>query len=197
MDFNDSPEESAFRSEVRGFLQTELPDRFRGIATGGMMGGGEGGGDMRSRFEELKEWRTKLSDKGWIAAAWPKEYGGAGLGVMEQFIMNEEFAEARAPQVGGMGTSMIGPTLIIHGTDEQKKEHLRRILTGEVQWCQGFSEPGSGSDLASLQTRAVRDGDDYVINGQKIWTSGAQYADWMYMLGRPDPEAPKDRGPFT
>jgi alkylation response protein AidB-like acyl-CoA dehydrogenase len=194
MDFHDTSEESAFRSEIRGFLQTELPERFRGIAPGGMMGGGEGGGDMRSRFEELKEWRTKLSDKGWIAPAWPKEYGGAGLGVMEQFIMNEEFAEARAPQVGGMGTSMIGPTLIIHGTDEQKKEHLSRILTGEVQWCQGFSEPGSGSDLASLQTRAIRDGDDYVINGQKIWTSGAQYAHWMFMLCRTDPDAPKHKG---
>ena len=108
--------------------------------------------------------------------------------------MNEEFAEARAPQVGGMGVSMIGPTLIIHGTDEQKKEHLAASSTGEVQWCQGFSEPGSGSDLASLQTRAVRDGDDYVINGQKIWTSGAQYAHWMFMLARTDPDAPKHRG---
>jgi len=194
MDFNDTGEESAFRKEIRSFLQTELPDRFRGI-TSGLGGGGEGaGGDVRSRFDELKEWRTKLSDKGWIAPAWPKEYGGAGLGVMEQFIMNEEFAEARAPQVGGMGTSMIGPTLIIHGTEEQKKEHLSRILTGEVQWCQGFSEPGSGSDLASLQTRAVRDGDDYVINGQKIWTSAAQFAHWMFMLCRTDPDAPKHKG---
>jgi alkylation response protein AidB-like acyl-CoA dehydrogenase len=159
-----------------------------------MMGGGEGGGDVRSRFEELREWRKKLSDKGWIAPAWPKEYGGAGLGVMEQFIMNEEMAVARAPQVGGMGTSMIGPTLIIHGDEAQKKEHLGRILSGEVQWCQGFSEPGSGSDLASLQTRAVRDGDDYVINGQKIWTSAAQYAHWMFMLARTDAEAPKHKG---
>jgi alkylation response protein AidB-like acyl-CoA dehydrogenase len=194
MDFNDTAEEQAFRNEVRGFLKGELPERFKGVAAAGMMGGGEGGGDVRSRFEELKEWRDKLSKKGWIAPAWPKEYGGAGLGVMEQFIMNEEFAEARAPMVGGMGTSMIGPTLIIHGTEEQKKEHLSRILTGEVQWCQGFSEPGSGSDLASLQTRAVRDGDDYVINGQKIWTSGAQYAHWMFMLARTDPDAPKHKG---
>ncbi len=194
MDFRDNPDESTFRSEVREFLQKELPERFRGIAGYGMMGGGEGGGDVRSRFGEMREWRTKLSDKGWIAPAWPREYGGAGLGVMEQFIMNEEFAEARAPQVGGMGTAMIGPTLIIHGNEEQKKEHLGRILSGEVQWCQGFSEPGSGSDLASLQTRAVRDGDDYVINGQKIWTSGAQYAHWMFMLARTDPDAPKHKG---
>ncbi|MBK7726504.1 MAG: acyl-CoA dehydrogenase family protein [Dehalococcoidia bacterium] len=142
----------------------------------------------------MKEWRGKLSAKGWVAPAWPKEYGGAGLGVMEQFIMNEEFAEARAMNVGGMGTSMIGPTIIIHGNDEQKQEHLGAILRGEVQWCQGYSEPGSGSDLASLQTRAVRDGDDFVINGQKIWTSGAHNADWMFMLARTDPDAPKHRG---
>jgi alkylation response protein AidB-like acyl-CoA dehydrogenase len=190
MDFRDTPEEQGFRSEIRGFLKTELPDRFRGI---GMYGEG-GRGDIRSRFEELGEWRKKLAGKGWIAPAWPKEYGGAGFSVMQQFIMNEEFAEARAPQVGGMGTSMIGPTLIIHGSEDQKKEHLGRILSGEVQWCQGFSEPGSGSDLASLQTRAVRDGDDFMINGQKIWTSGAQYAHWMFMLARTDPDAPKHKG---
>jgi alkylation response protein AidB-like acyl-CoA dehydrogenase len=113
---------------------------------------------------------------------------------MEQFIMNEEFAENRVPPVGGMGVSMVGPTLITHGNEEQKKEHLSRILSGEVQWCQGFSEPGSGSDLASLQTRAVKDGDDYVINGQKIWTSGAQFAHWMFMMARTDPDAPKHKG---
>jgi alkylation response protein AidB-like acyl-CoA dehydrogenase len=114
---------------------------------------------------------------------------------MEQFIMNEEFAEAGAPTVGGgMGVSMAGPTIIVHGTDEQKAEHLPSILKGETWWCQGFSEPGSGSDLASLQTRAVRDGDDYVINGQKIWTSNAQRANRMFMLARTDPEAPKHRG---
>ena len=191
MDFNDTPDEAAFRQEVRDFLKKEMPERFR-TAPGERMGGG--GGDMRSRFEQMKEWRTKLADKGWIAPAWPTEYGGAGLGTMQQFIMNEEFAENRAMNVGGMGTSMIGPTIIIHGSEEQKKEHLGRILSGEVQWCQGFSEPESGSDLASLQTRAVRDGDDYVINGQKIWTSGAQSAHWMFMLARTDPDAPKHKG---
>ena len=191
MDFRDAPEEATFRQEVREFLKKELPERFRGLE---MYGGGGGRGDIRSRFQEMGEWRKKLADKGWIAPAWPKEYGGGGFSVMRQFIMNEEFAENRAPQVGGMGTAMIGPTLIIHGSEEQKKEHLGRILSGEVQWCQGFSEPGSGSDLASLQTRAVRDGDDYVINGQKIWTSGAQYAHWMFMLARTDPEAPKHKG---
>jgi len=113
---------------------------------------------------------------------------------MEQFIMNEEFAEAGAPFVGGMGVMMAGPTIIVHGTEEQKKEHLPGILSGNVQWCQGWSEPNAGSDVASVQTRAIRDGDDYVVNGQKIWTTGAQFADMMYMLARTDPEAPKHRG---
>jgi alkylation response protein AidB-like acyl-CoA dehydrogenase len=113
---------------------------------------------------------------------------------MQQFILNEEFAEAGTPNVGGFGVSMVGPTLIVHGSEEQKKEHLGRILSGEVLWCQGFSEPNSGSDLASLQTRAVRDGDDYIINGQKIWTSLAQYAHWIFMLARTNPDAPKHRG---
>ena len=191
MDFRDAPEEAAFRQEIREFLKSELPDRFKGMS---QYAEGGGRGDIRSRFEEMSEWREKLAKKGWIAPAWPKEYGGAGLSTMQQFVMNEEFAERRAPPVGGMGVAMIGPTLIIHGSEEQKKEHLGRILSGEVQWCQGFSEPESGSDLASLQTRAVRDGDDYVINGQKIWTSGAQYSHWMFMLARTDPDAPKHKG---
>ncbi len=185
MEFRDSPEEAAFREEIRDFLKRELPDRFRG------MGGGEGPGAM---FEAMREWREKLAGKGWIAPAWPKEYGGAGMSVVQQFILHEEFAEARAPDVGGFGVSMVGPTLIVAGTEEQKKEHLGRILSGEVMWCQGFSEPEAGSDLASLRTRAVRDGDDYVINGQKIWTSLAQYAHWMFMLARTNPDVPKHKG---
>ncbi len=185
MDFNDSPQEAAWRQEVATFLAAEKPKSDPDASPQEMM----------ERMRSIgREWREKLSKKGWVAPAWPKEYGGAGLGVMEQFIMNEEFAEARAMNVGGMGTSMIGPTIIIHGNDDQKKEHLGAILRGEVQWCQGYSEPGSGSDLASLQTRAVRDGDDFVINGQKIWTSGAHRADWMFMLARTDPDAPKHRG---
>jgi len=184
MEFRDTPEEAAFRAEVREFLRTEMPAdvRDRDTTEGGIT------------TAPLQEWRRRLVKKGWIAPAWPKEYGGAGLSVMQQFIMNEEFAEHRAPAVGGMGVSMVGPTLIVHGNEEQKKEHLGRIINGESWWCQGFSEPESGSDLASLRTRAVRDGDDYVINGQKIWTTGAQYADWMFMLARTDPEAPKHKG---
>ncbi len=189
MDFRDTPEQAKWRQEVREFLRTEWP-KVRPANVDDLDAPYQRGaaGDV------LKKWREKLAEKGWIAPAWPKEYGGLGLGVMEQFIMNEEFAEARVPQVGGMGVSMIGPTLIIHGTEEQKREHLPRILRGEVQWCQGYSEPGAGSDLASLQTRAVRDGDDWIINGQKIWTSGAHNADWMFMLARTDPDAPKHRG---
>ncbi len=185
MNFKDTPEQAVWRTEVSTFLNAEKPKSDPDATPQEMM--------MRGR-EMMKEWRGKLAAKGWVAPAWPKEYGGAGLSVMEQFIMNEEFAEARAMNVGGMGTSMIGPTIIIHGNDDQKKEHLGAILRGETQWCQGYSEPGSGSDLASLQTRAVRDGDDFIINGQKIWTSGAHTADRMFMLARTDPDAPKHRG---
>jgi len=191
MDFNDTAEEAAWRKEVRDFLNKEYPRDIGG-------GGGEGEGIFRSRSANqsptMQKWRSALSARGWVAPAWPKEYGGAGLDVKRQFIMNEEFAEFGAMNVGGFGTMMFGPTLIVHGTEEQKKEHLPGILDGSVQWCQGWSEPNAGSDVASVQTRAVRDGDDYVINGQKIWTTGAQYADMMYMLARTDPEAPKHRG---
>ncbi len=187
MEFRDSPEEAAFRTEVRSFISTALPKPLKGFS---MMEEPDDAGVTTA----LKDWRGALGKKGWIAPHWPKEYGGAGMTVTEQFVYNEEMANARAPQVGGMGVQMIGPVLIRYGTEEQQKEHLPRITSGEVQWCQGYSEPGSGSDLASLQTRAVRDGDDYVINGSKIWTSGAHRADWMFMLARTDPDAPKHRG---
>ncbi len=186
MDFQDNPEEAAFRTQVRSFIKENLPTGFTNVF--------EPEADDPAREADLKLWRGRLATQGWIAPHWPKEYGGAGLTPGEQFIFNEEMANARAPQVGGMGVQMIGPTLIIYGTDEQKKEHLPKITSGEVTWCQGYSEPGSGSDLASLQTRAVRDGDEYVINGQKIWSSGAHRADWMFMLARTDPDAPKHRG---
>jgi alkylation response protein AidB-like acyl-CoA dehydrogenase len=193
MDFNDTPAEAAWRNEVRGFLQAEYPKSGSG---GG--GGGEGEGLFRSKSANqsgsMMKWRQALASRGWVAPAWPKEYGGAGLDTKKQFIMNEEFAEFGAMNVGGFGVMMFGPTLIVHGTEEQKKEHLKGILDGSVQWCQGWSEPNAGSDVASVQTRAIRDGDDYVINGQKIWTTGAQFADMMYMLARTDPDAPKHRG---
>ncbi len=189
----DNEREATWRKEVRDFIKNETPAAMRQPGDGG----GEGAMFARGRdaMGAMREWRDKIIAKGWIAPAWPKKYGGAGLGVLEQFILSEEFAEAGVPgNLGGFGVMMIGPTLIEHGTEEQKEEHLTRILKGEVVWCQGYSEPGAGSDLASLQTRAVRDGDDYVLNGQKIWTTGAQFADWMYMLARTDPDAPKHRG---
>jgi alkylation response protein AidB-like acyl-CoA dehydrogenase len=185
MDFHDSAEESAFRTQVREFIAGELPKHVKP---------GQPAPGPEDDPQAHAGWRKALAQKGWIAPHWPKEYGGAGMSVSEQFVFNEEMADARAPQVGGMGVQMIGPILINFGTDEQKAEHLPRITNGDVVWCQGYSEPGSGSDLASLQTRAVRDGDDYVINGQKIWTSGAHRADWMFLLARTDPDAPKHRG---
>jgi alkylation response protein AidB-like acyl-CoA dehydrogenase len=186
MDFKDTPQEAAWREEVRGFLRNELPNTLADT---------DGEGGLFGRGAAMRAWRQKVADRGWIAPHWPKEYGGAGLSVKEQFIMNEEFAEAGAPgNVGGFGVMMLGPTLIAHGSEEHKRRFLPPILKGEILWCQGWSEPGAGSDVASLQTRAVRDGDDYVVNGQKIWTTGAQYADWMYMLVRTDPDAPKHRG---
>jgi alkylation response protein AidB-like acyl-CoA dehydrogenase len=185
MEFHDSPEEATFRTQVREFIASELPKH---VAPGQPAPGPEDDPQAHAG------WRKALAQKGWIAPHWPKEYGGAGMSVSEQFVFNEEMADARAPQVGGMGVQMIGPILINFGTDEQKAEHLPRITNGDVVWCQGYSEPGSGSDLASLQTRAVRDGDDFVINGQKIWTSGAHRADWMFLLARTDPDAPKHRG---
>ena len=186
MDFRDSSTEAVWRQEVRSFLESEMPSELRREI--------DGEGALFGRGKAMAEWRSRVAKKGWIAPHWPKRYGGAEMGVKDQFIMNEEFAEAGAPNVGGFGVMMIGPTLITHASEELKERFLPGIIKGETIWCQGYSEPGAGSDVASLQTRAVRDGDDYVLNGQKIWTTGAQYADWMYMLARTDPDAPKHRG---
>jgi alkylation response protein AidB-like acyl-CoA dehydrogenase len=187
MDLTDGPAEATFRAEVRAFLD-EHADKYPNRGHGGFEDGEFPGS------EAMQAWRDALVQKGWIAPHWPKEYGGAGLSAQEQFVLNEEFAEAGVNNVGGFGVMMIGPTLMVHGTEEQKQEHLTKILHGERNWAQGWSEPGAGSDLASLQTRAIRDGDEYVVNGQKIWTSGAHRADWIYMLARTDPDAPKHRG---
>lgn len=140
------------------------------------------------------EWATALAERGWVAPHWPPQYGGAGLGPIEELILQEEMMRARVPTVNGIGVFLFGPTLLEHGTDEQQAEHLPPIARGERTWAQCFSEPGSGSDLASLRTRAVREGDDYVVDGQKVWTSLAQYADWLMVLVRSDPEARKHRG---
>ena len=183
MDFRDSPEDTAFRTEVREFVAKEY-----------VKDEGDGGGGPAARMEAYKAWMKKLSTRGWVAPAWPVEYGGAGMSIMQQFIFNEELANARVPRPGGIGITMAGPTIIVYGTEEQKQQHLPGMLSGDDVWCQGFSEPESGSDLASLKTKAERDGDDYVVNGQKIWTTGAQYADRMILMARTDPEAPKHKG---
>ena len=187
MNFQDDPADAAFRQEVRDFLANELPADMR-QPDEAILGVGTGE-EPRDR-----DWLKILAKRGWVAPAWPKAYGGAGLTSMQQFVYNEELARARAPRPNFLAIGLIGPTIIVHGNDEQKKEHLSGILSGEVYWCQGFSEPESGSDLASLQTRAVMDGDDYVINGQKIWTSGAHRADRIMVLARTDNDAPKHKG---
>jgi alkylation response protein AidB-like acyl-CoA dehydrogenase len=191
MDWSDTPEQAAFRAEVRQFIEERLPRHYR-----------EHDGDWeRDRKvddpvarQAADDWTQALVERGWIAPHWSEEYGGAGLSPIEQFIFKQEMTAAKAPAVGGQGVSQVGPTIMVHGTEEQKREHLPKILSGEVAWRQGYSEPGAGSDLASLQTRAIRDGDEYVINGQKIWTSNAHFADWLYVLARTDPDAPKHRG---
>ncbi len=199
MDFRDLPEEAAFRSEVRAFIDAECPPQIRRRGFNAMFGGG-GWDDIRVSTDDYRalnaSWARTLASRGWIAPAWPKEYGGAGLTVMQQFIFNQEMANAGAPRGGnyGIGTGWAGPTIILYGNEEQKKRYLPGIVLGDDIWCQGFSEPGAGSDLAALQTRAVKDGDDYVINGQKIWTSGAHVSKYMILLARTDPEAPKHKG---
>jgi alkylation response protein AidB-like acyl-CoA dehydrogenase len=182
MRFNDTPELAQWRTTVRGFVDEHW----------GRGGASEEEGAPVDESRTSK-WLDRLAENGWIAAAWPKKYGGADMSVLEQFVLNQELHEVGAPTSRQM-LNLVGPTIMLHGTEEQKQEHLPPMLRGEIAWCQGFSEPGSGSDLASLQTRAVRDGDDYVVNGQKIWTSGAHRADWMFILTRTDPDAPKHRG---
>ncbi len=188
-----------FRTEVRAFIEAECPEGIRRRGFRAAFGGG-GWDDIHMDRKEYVErngaWVQKLADRGWIAPAWPKEYGGAGLTVMEQFIFTQEMSLSGAPRGGnfGIGTGWAGPTIILYGSDEQKQRYLPGIVKGDDVWCQGFSEPGAGSDLAAVQTRAVKDGDDYVINGQKIWTSGAHVAKYMILLARTDPEASKHKG---
>jgi len=189
MELRFGPKEEQLRKDVQAFLAANLP-------TSNDSGGAGLGNRTEEDFQAAQRFNTELGKRGWIAPAWPKEYGGLGASIYEQMVFNEEFGYAGAPDTGtrGFGVGMIGPTLIIHGNEEQKKRYLPRITSGEDIWCQGYSEPSSGSDLASLQTRAVRDGDDYVINGQKIWTSGGHRANQMFCLVRTDPDAPKHRG---
>ncbi|MGB4862453.1 MAG: acyl-CoA dehydrogenase family protein [Tepidiformaceae bacterium] len=198
MNWNDSPEQSEFRTAVREVIETRLPARYKTAAARGGPGERAWENDRKSSEPAVRQaaidWHAALAERGWVAPHWPKAYGGGGMSPMEQFVLNQEMANAGAPAVGGSGVAMLGPTLILHGSEEQRAKYLPPILAGEATWAQGYSEPGAGSDLASLQTRATRDGDDFVLNGQKIWTSAAHTADAIFALVRTDPTAPKHRG---
>jgi alkylation response protein AidB-like acyl-CoA dehydrogenase len=169
-----TPEEEAFRAEVRAFLTTELPEDVRDRVRGG----------RRLQREDILRWQKTLNDRGWGAGMWPKRFGGADWTVFQQFIFDEECAAAGAPIQLPFAVKMVAPVLMTFGNAAQQEYFLPRILSGEHWWCQGYSEPGSGSDLASLRTAAVRDGDDYVVSGQKTWNTYGQYADWIFCLVR-------------
>jgi alkylation response protein AidB-like acyl-CoA dehydrogenase len=187
MDLSFTPEQDAFRRRARTWIKANLPVRERDAPPPEQ-------GDPK-RIQAMKDWQRKLYDAGYVAMGWPKAYGGHGADVVQQSIVNEELVLARAPGlIGMMGIQMVGPTLMKFGTEEQKRRHLPKILTAEEIWCQGYSEPGSGSDLASLKTRAELVGDEFIVNGQKVWTSNAQWADWMFCLVRTDAAAPKHKG---
>lgn len=185
MDFRDSPEEASFRKELRAWIEGNLPEGWRERDP------------KRGREDESvsKAWSKKLYDAGYAGLTWPKEFGGQGAPYTHQAIFLEETARAETPDhIGVIGLGMAGPTIIAHGTDEQKERHLQPILSGEEVWCQGFSEPGAGSDLGSLRTRAERDGDHFSVNGQKVWSSFAHIADFCILLVRTDTSAPKHKG---
>ena len=182
MDLRFSPEDEQYRQKLRTWLEAYVPQERPPK-------------DQDAEFAYRRAWQRQLYAGGLVGINWPKEYGGQGATLIQQAIYAQEMSRARAPQpANGLGISIVGPTLIHHGTEEQKKRYIPKILNADEIWCQGFSEPNSGSDLASLQTKAVLDGDDFVVNGQKIWTSMGQYADWCILLVRTDTNAPKHRG---
>ncbi len=187
MDFSYSPAEEQFRDEVRVWMEANVPDDLRG--------GRDEDLEPAERWQRGLDWHQKLHEGGWVGLWWPEEYGGRGASLLEQAIFNEEMSRLGVSQgVNLSGISLLGPTLMHWGTEAQKQRFLPKILPAEHIWCQGYSEPGSGSDLASIQTRAVEDGDQFVVNGQKVWTSWAQYSDWCFVLVRTDPDAPKHKG---
>ena len=186
----DTKKLEAFRGEVRAWIKQNFPE------------------SLKSKLEEYfqsmprypdgpdwKLWKDRVAEKGWGTPGWPKAYGGGGLPTLQARIVQQEFFNMGAfNPMTGMGTTLLGPTMLEHGSEEQKKLHLTRVSRGEVRWCQGYSEPGAGSDLAGLSTKAEDKGDHYLVNGQKIWTSGSQFADWCFCLVRTDPKAPKQEG---
>ena len=189
MDLRYSPEDEAFRAEAREWLTDQLTGEFAVVR-------GRGGpGDEHSLFDERLAWERALGAARWTCLSFPDEYGGRDASLLQQVIFYEEYARAGGPgRVGIIGEGLIGPTILHFGTEEQKRRFLPRIASGEEMWCQGYSEPDAGSDLANVQTRAERDGDEWVITGQKIWTSLAHWADWCFVLCRTDREAPRHRG---
>ena len=189
MRFTHDTDVESFRDEVRQFIADELPGEEERLERA-LRGGFETNED---EYAYTMGFQKKLADRGWLAMAWPEEYGGGGASHMRQLVYNEEMSYAGAP-VMNMGISWVGPSLMLYGTEEQKRTYVPPITSADQWWCTLYSEPGAGSDLASLQTSAVRDGDDYVINGQKIWTSGGHLADWGWIAARTDPDAPKHKG---
>jgi alkylation response protein AidB-like acyl-CoA dehydrogenase len=193
MDLDFSAEDEAFRQELRSWLAVNLPEARGGSGSVddklGVLHEGPGG------WERRLKWHRKLNEGGWVGLSWPKEYGGRDATITQQLIYGEEMARVNAPMlVNVLGIMLVGPTLIRLGTEEQKKRYIPKILSAEEIWCQGYSEPNAGSDVASLQTRAIEDGDSFVVNGQKIWTSDAHHADWCILLVRTDLDAPKHKG---
>jgi len=189
MELTPTPEQRSFRDEVRAWLRGNMPREWTArLAASSDVPRAEA-------YDLLRDWQRRLHAAGFIGLTWPREYGGRGLTFMEEMILAEEMALAKAPPVLNiLGIGMAGPTIIAYGTEEQKKRYLPKILSADEIWCQGYSEPNAGSDLASLQTRAVRDGREYVVDGQKVWTSLAHTSDWMMLLARTDPDAPRHKG---
>ncbi|HWD55206.1 MAG TPA: acyl-CoA dehydrogenase family protein [Acidimicrobiales bacterium] len=189
MDLRDAPEDVAFRAEVRRFLEENLVGEFAEL------GGRGGSGDETFGFETRRRWEKVLAKGGWTCPGWPVEHGGRGASVTQQVIFNEEYARAAAPgRVSIMGEGLLGPTLIHYGTPAQKARFLPPIQQGDELWCQGYSEPDAGSDLANVKTRALRDGDQWVVSGQKVWTSLAHQADWCFVVCRTDPDSSRHKG---
>jgi len=189
MDLHDSPEDASFRAEARDWLEANLTGEFAEARGLGRAGKQHEGRELRTA------WERKLGADGWTCVGWPVEYGGRGAPMSQQVIWNEEYVRAEAPaRVNVMGEGLLGPTLIAYGTEEQKARFLNPIRWGVELWCQGYSEPNAGSDLANVQTRAVLDGGEWVVTGQKVWTSYAQWSDWCFVVCRTDPEAPRHKG---
>ena len=190
MNFDDTPQEAEFRAKARAFLDQHLKRLSPDAAAGD-----EFENETKDDIKRAKEWQAKKFDAGWAVLTWPKEYGGQGLGRLENVIFNQEEAKYHVPpNIYGIGHGMLGPTIMAHGTQAQKDRFIKEMARGQVVWCQLFSEPAAGSDLAGLRTTAVRDGNDWIINGSKIWSTGAHFSDWGMIVTRHDPNVPKHDG---